>query len=984
MRNEGGEDPDILAARHGYGSAEEMLNAMLEAEGKEKLVRRLAQEREDALRQQLERGLADKNSLPADDEYHNDDRLAVLIAEWKALQNAAGKQRGRNVDAAAARAAAREAIAQTKVSALHPHRHSLAERKAMKKAIEAATKGDMETAAMWKQREVLAHALYMESRDAREVVESGVKAMREASRQKSLQEDTRNLLFDMAVAHGVIQYGNQPDPGAGFRQYTSELSRAGKPRPSLDAWLKRVGENGYPVNLGADGDVLALQAQVFYRDMSFTEFAALRDAFAQIRHVDREERTVILDGKRRELEAVRDELLAAAEANGTEVTRARHERDLLWNKTRAKIAGAHATLTKMEEALIKLDGYERGVWWRTFFKPLADSKSNKFLILKEAAKKLHELANTMLPGAVDRWSFFNKRIRIEGIQESLTMAQIVSMALNVGNSVNKERLLTGEGWSQGQLDAVLDQMEQKHWDFVQGIWKYIGTFKDPSFALQRDLTGAEPQAVQPETVHTKFGDYEGGYYPIVYDKDTGFKAWERAMKDMGDAIFGGTSYGTMQTRQGHLKERAKGGTGEPLADYLDVIADHIFNVAHDIAYRRAIINVAKLLRDKAIGDAMEKYLGPELRKEFKPWLQNIARESNEQYIWATGLMRRARNAVVVFYLGWKVSTMLMQLTDMVIALAQKGEGRNTAKGLALMYADPRKMPERIRFIMEKSPFMANRLEEMDREFKFSTGGLRLIEGRLKRFKDTSLKGIGIVQLTVDMPIWMGAYEAELAKSGDDALAVAVADSTVRLTTGSGSDQDLASIQRGAEWKKLITMFYTPFSAHYNLLARRGGQAKKAGWKDVPGLAAYAFILWVVAPALGKLVTGQGPDEDEEWDSWLLNIALREPFSVLPMGRDVASAVGTGFGYEPTPAVAVVKNSLKFGEAVYKGITDDDWEGIGKKSAVFGGMAAGMFGAGGIVTSQAITTIGNVWDYMAEDTPDFELRDLFFKKPKSRR
>jgi hypothetical protein len=99
---------------------------------------------------------------------------------------------------------------------------------------------------------------------------------------------TRNLLFDMAVAHGVIQYGNQPDPDAGVRQYTSELSRAGKPRPSL---------------------------------------------------------------------------------------------------------------------------------------------------------------------------------------------------------------LTGEGWNQRQLDAVLDHMEQKHWNFVQGIWNYIGTFKDQSFALQRDLTGAEKAEV---------------------------------------------------------------------------------------------------------------------------------------------------------------------------------------------------------------------------------------------------------------------------------------------------------------------------------------------------------------------------------------------------------------------------------------------------------------------------------------------------------
>jgi hypothetical protein len=448
------------------------------------------------------------------------------------------------------------------------------------------------------------------------------------------------------------------------------------------------------------------------------------------------------------------------------------------------------------------------------------------------------------------------------------------------------------------------------------------------------------------------------------------------MKDMGDAIFGGTSYGTMQTRQNHLKKREEGGTGERLSDDLGVIANHLYNVAHDITHRRAIIEAAKLLRDKTIGDTLEKYLGPEMRREFKPWLQNIARESNEQYIWANSLMRKARNAVTLFYMGWKLTSMLVQIADLPNALIQQGEGKNTAKGLALMYANPLKLPERIRFIMEKSPFMANRLQDMDREFHDSISGLRLIEGTTRKIKTTSMKGIGIVQLGIDMPIWMGAYEAELAKSGDEELAVAVADSTVRLTTGSGAAKDLASIQRGAEWKKLLTMFYTPFSAHYNLLARRVGQTKKAGWTDVPGLAAYAFVLWVVSPALGAWFSGRGPDEDEDWDSWLLNIALHEPFNMFPVVRDVASSVGTGYDYEPTPAAAV-KNAARFGEAVYKGIMEDEWENIGKKTA-----EAAAIATGGLVTSQQIITIGNIWDYMIGEAYDFELRDLFFKKQKS--
>ncbi|WP_407845090.1 hypothetical protein [Desulfovibrio falkowii] len=706
-----GENPEILAARHGYASAEAMLVEMMDAEGKNVWIRRTADKAEQLERVRLELGLEAANSVPGDAEYHNDERLALLLAEWQGLQKTRG-ERKRDVTVAAARQVAKDSVAGTSVSALHPHKHAVAERRAGRKAAEAAAKGDAAAAAMWKQREVLAHALYMETRDAKDAVDSGI---------------------------------------------------------------------------------------------------------------------------------------------------------------------------------------------------------------------------------------------------------------------------TGHGWTQDQLDAVLDHLEKRHWDFVQGIWNYIGTYREPSFALHRELNGREPTAVQAEPVQTKFGTYEGGYYPIVYDKDAGFKAWERAMKDMGESLFGGTSHGTMQTRRGHLNERAKGGTGERLSDDLNVIVKHVFDVAHDITHRRAVMDVAKLLRDKEIGEALETYLGPELRRAFKPWLQNIARETNEQYIWSSSLMRKARNAVTLYYLGFKLSSMLAQLGDFFSAIVQKGEGRNTVRGLGMLYGNPLALPERLRSIREKSAFMAGRMENFDREFRDSVHGLRLVEGASGKVKKASMKGIEWMQYALDAPVWLGAYESELARTGDEGRAVAVADSTVRLTFGSGSAKDLASIQRGGEFQKLITMFYTPFSAHYNLLARRVNQGRKQGWRGVPGLAWYAFVMWVVSPVVTNLVTGRGPDDGEDWGAWALHLALREPFNVLPVARDIVGAVGTGFDYEFTPAGAAVNSGIKFGEAVYKAIADDDYDRLGKRTAEFAGMMSG-----GMITSQHIITIGNVWDYMADNTDDFELRDLFFRRQKSRR
>ena len=774
-----GESPEMLAARHGYASAEAMLVEMMDAERKSDWIRRTADQAEQLERVRLELGLDAENSVPGDAEYHNDERLALLLAEWQKLRTAGNSgKRGRNVTADAARQAARDAVAGVAVGELNPHRHAVAERRAGKKAAAAAAKGDTAAAAQWKQREVLAHALYMETRAAKEAVESGLKAMRDAVKQKSLQPATRELLFDLAVAHGLVRYANQPDAGAGFQEYERNLRSGGKKRPDLAEWVRQASEMGYPVDVEIRQDLRP------YKDMSFGEFEALRDAFRQIRHIDRQERTIIVDGKRRALEAVRNELVTAARANNTEKKRDYFERNTKAQRVRGTLAHTHATLTKLEMALMQLDGYERGAWWNSIFRPIADAENARNAMLREAREEFRNLTGKLFSGMKDRYDFFNKRIFVREVGSTLSMAQMVSMALNVGNSINRERLLTGHGWTQAQLDAVLAHLEKRHWDFAQGVWDYLNTFREPSFALHRELSGVDPVAVQAEPVRTKFGEYAGGYYPIVYDKDTSFKAWERAMKDMGDALFGGTSHGTMQTRQEHLKARSKGGTGERLSDDLNVIVKHVFDVAHDVTHRRAVMDVAKLLRDKEIGGALEAYLGPELRREFKPWLQNIARETNEHYIWANSLMRKTRNAVTVFYLGFKVTSMLMQVADLPLALAQKGEGKNTARGLGMLYGNPLKLPERLRFIREKSSFMAGRMENFDREFRDSVHGLRLVEGASTKIKKASMKGIEWMQYALDAPVWLGAYEAELAKTGDEKRAVAVADSTVRLTFGS--------------------------------------------------------------------------------------------------------------------------------------------------------------------------------------------------------
>ena len=73
-----------------------------------------------------------------------------------------------------------------------------------------------------------------------------------------------------------------------------------------------------------------------------------------------------------------------------------------------------------------------------------------------------------------------------------------------------------------------------------------------------------------------------------------------------------------------------------------------------------------------------------------------------------------------------------------------------------------------------------------------------------------------MQMLVDIPTWLGAYNRALSDGNTDARAVAMADRTVIEAQGSGRLMDLSGVERGGAWSKLFTVFYTFFNTAYNI------------------------------------------------------------------------------------------------------------------------------------------------------------------------
>ena len=451
---------------------------------------------------------------------------------------------------------------------------------------------------------------------------------------------------------------------------------------------------------------------------------------------------------------------------------------------------------------------------------------------------------------------------------------------------------------------------------------------------------------------------------------------------MDKELFGGRNYGAAMTKNGHLKERGQGGQGTPLLLELSVITDHLFNVVHDLTYRKAVLDVAKVIRHKAVREAIESTVGAQQYRQLLPWLQDVANERQEPMHYVHRWARWARASTSIMQMGFKVTTMLAQplgITQSAELLGYKWTGA----GLKRVYGNPLKLPVLLEETFARSPMMANRIKSFDREVrditKQLTPGMSRF-GWVQVLKDKAFVPMGVMQMGVDLPTWWGAYERGLKEQGgDEAAAARYADSIVRLSQGSGATKDLARVQRGGELLRLTTMFYSYFNTFYNLGARRIALLKQHHSKaDVFMAANTALLLWFVPAVFGELLAGRGPDEDEEPEKWLALQVMQYPFQTVVGVRDLANGIFGKYGYQITPAQSAPKSLVQWFKSVNKALEEEDAMKMAKPTAEAVGYLFGL------PMKQPIITCGNLWDYLTGEDPDFEVRDLFFTKPKGRK
>ena len=947
----GGMAPEIFAAEHGFeNGAGFMISQMLDAPNLAQRIRELVAEH-----QRMHDLLYD----PADYLLETDEAADQVALVGKYIAQAAGNHA---VEQASVARVVEERLAAMPMSkAVRAGNFRLAMRRALEKERRAVAQGDFAAALEANTQARLNMEFARRAADIKHGQEKLAARIRHFTRMDKADPQARFFIMDMAMRHGL-------------GKFNARLAE-GKSAETIQDWMKRTEDAGYTLFL----DEEAVRGNLPWREMNVTSFENLTETINQIITVERNQRKLLSAQGKADLDAVAVDISLGISKYRDIKTLKAIERDPALKKL---ASGIHAVHTKVEALCLALDGDKPGLVWEYIYKPITeaeDAQNDRFKAVRDA------LRGSSLFGTYSRRELADmgrKKVFVPEIGERLTHENRIAVALNMGNAVNIERIKDGFGWTDEQIAAVLRPLAKKDWDFVQSVWDYLETFREESFALQEEISGMRPTAVEAQPVQTPFGTYRGGYYPIKYNVEKSSRAFQQEQAAMDKEFFGGRNYGAAQTRQGHLKERARGGQKNPLLLELSVVTDHVFNVVHDLSYRKAVLDVSKVIRHGTVRQAIEGAVGREMYRELMPWLQDMANERQEPMHYVHRWANWARSATSIMQMGFKFTTMLTQPLGYTQTIEMLGY-RWAGYGLRRVYGNPLRLPALLEETFARSPMMANRIKSFDREVRDITKQLRPSLGRfgwLDKVKEKAFTPMGIFQLGVDLPTWWGAYEKGLKDfTGDERKAAQYADSIVRLSQGGGATKDLARVQRGGELLRLTTMFYSYFNTFYNLAARRFSALRQDHSPAAIFKAANtALLLWFMPAVLSELVAGRGPDDDEEPLEWAAINLLQYPFQAVVGVRDVTNAAFGEYDYQITPAQTAPTSLVKWFKSVNKALEEEDAGLLVKPTAEVAGYLLGL------PLKQPIITVGNVWDYLTGEDPEFEVRDLFFVKPKSRR
>ncbi|HEY9028275.1 MAG TPA: hypothetical protein VIP05_28540, partial [Burkholderiaceae bacterium] len=996
---------DEVAMKHGFDSSDEMLRAVDAAGNREDVIAAATDQ------QMLERHgeLTDPQSIEraAEAAIHNEARARMMATGLKMLTHSPVPARDL---ANAAREAAESAVSAKRVRDLYPARYAAAEKRANREVLRRAPT-DVAAAAEAQREALLNNQLYRAASDAVDEVAKGLKYLKrfdKAQTAGNVGAEYMDRINELLAAYDITNQFNTRSDVEARRQMrewlNDEYARTGVMPEVSDA-------------------LLDFSRRRHWSELRVEEFRGLVDAVRSLEHVGREQTSVMIEGKRQAVDEWVAEAMAGMStlphhdpvdvqphlqhATGLDKINAR------WLSLKGKVRSMDAALLKMEQLFQILDaGNRAGLSDSTFgafskvFSRMTKAESDERSMRADATKALRALGDQLRQADVD----LNEHLSIpelprRGRGADWYREELIAAALNTGNASNLKKLAEGYDWNpQVVLHAIDRHLSKPERDFVQGVWDAMAKYGPDIVALQKRLTGLAPKMIEPQALQTQHGAYAGGYYPVVYDafRDSGIETKnERAAAQLFE-----NNFARPATSKGHTVERT--GYVGPLHLSLGVIGRHIDQVTHDLAYREAIIDANRLLSDDRIHEEIGQTMGREYAKQLRPWLQALANDKVFNSAGDAGwesFYRKARANMTMVGLGYRLSTMEIHgLSALSTSIGEIGT-RWFAKGAA-QFSSPDRWRNAVDFVFERSPEMANRMNEVDRNVHEAIdevnrhaaafGAQSVVQRAVDGARKYAFYGVSMLDMASAMPTWYGAYLKAMAHTTDGGLglgeqeAVEYANRAVRNAHGGGGAKDLAAIQRSKGAMSLATMFYSFWNHMYN---RQRDLMR--GWQNLPGAVRqgtgtrdfarllarswwYFVVPQMIHAALKSSPNDQKPDSAGNKPGTLAHFLHHVAAEIavgfvsgVPVLRDLAAAVESGRHYAISPLEQA-------GQSLVQTVDDAEKAAKGKPvaSRVVKDVTQAIGYTFGLPTGQASNALQFLWDVHNGDANPHDVKAWF--------
>lgn len=764
-----------------------------------------------------------------------------------------------------------------------------------------------------KRKQLINHALYMESRKVAVEVEKAERYVNKLGK-----ATTRERIAGAGRRENAgIDYLAAIDELLGQYDFRRMSARAEARRGSLNAFIEQMKASGRENELAIPETVLANAARRPYKTMPVEEMRGVIDSLKNIEHVALRWDKLIDAQNERALEEAVTGVVEAFEANvpkrppgrvGTKAEAARNSMrqffDLVLNAT---------TLLR------EIDGFkDAGAAYQNIKAPI-DEAMNRLITRKEAAAL--DIENLYNPYSKDERRRMAVREYLPELGYSLSKWERIAAALNTGNAGNLQRLTDPRvkgSLTEDQVRVVIGTLDARDADFIQSVWDYVGSFKADIAARERRTTGTEPAWVEATPVVIAGKTLKGGYYPIKYDPRLSAMTRDDELQNVAQSIQAGR-FGKAQTRNGHVKERAQS-SGRDVELDMSVMHRHVNQVIYDLELSEPVANSWRILQN---GEVRAAFMESGKQADFDAleiWLKDVAEGELKSADLVGRAARTLKSNFTAAKLAFNLVTVAMQITGFSQSMVVAGK-KNIVIGMMKTAADPKRTADEV---AAKSSFMKSRQTTFNKDIYdfYSDPQTGPIASRWGDIKKEYIGPLSFWLMTktqwhlVDVPTWIGGYQQGLKKYGnDEAKAVAHADGIVKRAQASGLFSDRSAIERGsvsrtARQNDVVRLFtalgsymFAKFNVAYERSAKASNTIKQEGVsvksaQEVLSWSLDMLMLFMLEAFLTAAIKGQLPDgDDEDDDAWLLWLAKQTGFSVMATIPGVRDIAGPLQGYD---------------------------------------------------------------------------------------